>query len=145
MLGVASNRPFWSVESVGRNQSTTAVADSENRLWTTEVIVADAPDTLPVTVSVGDLVQALEAADLPVVASSSAGDYLCNHLLYWTLHHLQAQNHPARAGFLHIPADPTTFATEAAPRATFTFQQHCAAVRAVLETLTAPVGDNVDF
>lgn len=145
MLGVAANRPHWSVERVGRNRSTTSAADSENCLWPYESIVADAPETLSATLPTAELVSALEAAGLPAIASDSAGDYLCNHLLFWTLSHLQARNHPARAGFLHIPADADTFAPGVEAQPTFTFQQHRAAVQAVLEALTAPVGDHVDF
>jgi pyroglutamyl-peptidase len=145
MLGVAAKRPHWSVECVGRNRSTTSEADSENSLWPYECIVADAPEILPATLPTAELVSALEAVGLPAVASDSAGDYLCNHLFFWTLSHLQAQNHPARAGFLHIPADPDTFAPGVDAEPTFTFQQHCAAVQAVLEALTVPVGDHVDL
>lgn len=145
MLGVASNRPFWSVERAGRNRSTTSEADSENRRWSQQVIVTGAPEILPFTLPVTHLVSALEAAGLPVVASDSAGDYLCNHVLYRTLHYLQTQGHPAHAGFLHIPADNSTFAKDAGPQSNFTFREHCTAVRAVLESLTVPVGDHVDL
>jgi pyroglutamyl-peptidase len=141
MLGVAARRPHWSVECVGRNHSTITVADSDNCLWPYECIVADAPEMLPATVPITDLVSALEAADLPTIASDNAGDYLCNHLLFWTLSHLQVRNHSARAGFLHIPADADTFATGIESEPIFTFQQHCAAVEAVLKALTVPVGE----
>jgi len=145
MLGVATNRPHWSVERVGRNRSTTAALDCENRRWPYPSIVADAPEILPATLPTAELVSALEAAGLPAVASDSAGDYLCNHLLFWTLSHLIAQNHSARAGFLHIPADTQTFASGHEPEPLFTFQQHCAAVHAVLEALAVPVGDHVEL
>ena len=145
MLGVATKRPHWSVECVGRNRSSTSALDCENRRWPYPSIVADAPEILPTTLPNSELVSALEAIGLPAVASDSAGDYLCNHLLFWTLSHLLARNHPARAGFLHIPADTQTFAPGHAPEPLFTFQQHCAAVQAVLEALAVPVGDHVDL
>lgn len=145
MLGVASNRPYWSVERLGRNQSTTSVMDCDNRRWSDRIIVSEAPPILPVTFPVADLLSALVDTRLPAVASDSAGDYLCNHVLYWTLQHLQAERHGARAGFLHIPADDATFAPDDAQRSTFTFEQHCTAVRAVLESLAVPVGDHVDL
>ncbi len=150
MLGVAGERPHWSVERVGRNCSTTAAADGENFRWPQAQIVPEALPELPSTLPGLALVAAIENAGLPVLLSESAGDYLCNHLLFWTLEHLRSQGLPTRAGFLHIPADPDTFAPSAgngfnAPRPTFPFQQHCAAVQAVLETLTAPVGDSLDI
>ena len=145
MLGVAAKRPHWSVERVGRNRSTISVRDSDDCLWPYEHIVADAPEILHATLPDRALVAAIEAAGLPAVASDDAGDYLCNHLLFWTLSHLQVQNHPARAGFLHIPADTMTFAPGADAQALFNFPQHCAAVQAVLEALTVPVGDHVDL
>lgn len=145
MLGVAARRPHWSVERIGRNHSTTTVTDSENSLWPYPCIVANAPDTLPSTLPNVRLVEAIQAVGLSAVASDSAGDYLCNHLLFWTLSHLKARNLPARAGFLHIPGDPDTFAPTVTAEPIFTFQQHCAAVQAVLDALAAPVGDHVDL
>ena len=145
MLGVAANRAHWSVESVGRNRSTTSVRDSDDCLWPYTHIVADAPEILPATLPKTVLVAAIEAVGLPAVCSDNAGDYLCNHLLFWTLDHLQARSHPARAGFLHVPADPDTLAPKAVATSNFTFSQHCEAVRAVLEALTNPVGDHVDL
>ena len=145
MLGVAANRPHWSVERIGWNRSTNSVTDSDNSLWPYPCIVADAPEMLTATLPVSELAAALEAVGLPAIVSDSAGDYLCNHLLFWTLSHLQAQKHPARAGFLHIPADDATFASGIESVSTFTFQQHCAAVRAVLEALTVPAGDPLDL
>ncbi len=145
MLGVAARRPHWSVECVGHNRSTMTVADSESALWPYECIVADAPEILPATLPTAELVSALEAAGLPAIASDSAGDYLCNHLLFWTLSHLQAQKRPARAGFLHIPADTDTFLPGVEVQPIFTFQQHCAAIEAALAALTAPVGEHVDL
>lgn len=145
MLGVAAKRPHWSVECIGRNRSTTSTPDSEEARWPYPCIVGDAPEFLSATLPNTALVSAIEAAGLPALASRDAGDYLCNHLLFWTLSHLLARNQPTRAGFLHIPADTDTFAPEAGSQSHFTFQQHCAAVQAVLETLAAPVGDHVDL
>lgn len=145
MLGVAAKRPHWSVECTARNRSTTSAADAENGLWPYPCIVADAPDVLAATLPGSALAAAIADIGLPAIASDNAGDYLCNHLLFWTLTHLRNRNHPARAGFLHIPADPDTFAPDVVSESIFTFQQHCAAVQAVLETLTLPVGDHVDL
>jgi pyroglutamyl-peptidase len=145
MLGVAAKRPHWSVECLGRNRSTTSVADSANCLWPYPCIVGDAPETLPATLPADALVAAIEKVGLPVIASVDAGDYLCNHLLFWTLSHLDATDHPARAGFLHVPADTETLAPGVVPQVTFTFEQHCAAVRAALQALAAPAGDPLDL
>ena len=145
MLGVAAKRTHWSVECTARNRSTTSTADAENALWPYPCIVADAPDILPATLPAGALASAIAHIGLPAIASDNAGDYLCNHLLFWTLNHLRTRSHAARAGFLHIPADPDTFGPDVVSASIFTFQQHCAAVQAVLEALTLPVGDHVDL
>jgi pyroglutamyl-peptidase len=142
MLGVAAKRPHWSVECTGRNRSTTSVADAENSLWPYACIVGDAPEILAATLPAEALVSAIAAVGLPAIASEDAGDYLCNHLLFWTLSHLQTRKNPARAGFLHVPADTATFAPDVVSDSIFTFQQHCAAVQAVLEALTPSVGDH---
>jgi pyroglutamyl-peptidase len=138
MLGLATGSPRWRVERFGRNRDE-AIADAENFTPPARIIVPEAPETLPVNVPVDALVNALTEAGLPAVASDSAGGYLCNHVLFTTLHTLRSVGHPAQAGFLHVPADEQTFQAGLTSATLFPFERHVEAVRAALAVL-AKVG-----
>lgn len=55
--------------------------------------------SLPVRV----IEDALIENGIPCHVSYSAGTYLCNHLLYTTLHYISRHELATRAGFIHIP------------------------------------------
>lgn len=136
MLGVAGGSPHWRVERFGRNYRE-SVADMDGFAPPSPVIDLYAPEAIPSTLPVPSLVLALEQIGLPVIASETAGGYLCNHLLFTTLRHLPQSGSRAQAGFLHVPADEQTFAPEQAGQPQFPFEQHIHAVRAVLNALAA--------
>lgn len=135
MLGVASGSLSWRVERVGRNWNETK-PDVDGYTPTAGVILPGLPETLPVTFPVEEIVLRLEQAELPVIASDSAGAYLCNCLLYTTLSRLQTSPLPVRAGFLHIPADEQTYAPGLTSGSFFPFERHIEAVRVALRVLT---------
>ena len=49
----------------------------------------------------------IREAGLPAAVSNSAGTFVCNHLMYGVLYHLEHRGMNARAGFLHVPFDPS--------------------------------------
>ena len=79
----------------------------------------------------------LRRAGLPANSSDSAGGYLCNYILFYTLERLRTVGSPTRAGFLHVPPDERTFEPGVMAEAPSTFAQQVIAVRVVLEALTA--------
>lgn len=58
------------------------------------------------------VVAALRAAEVPARASAHAGVYLCNHVLYHSLHRAAHQPAPPRVGFLHLPRLPEQLSEE---------------------------------
>jgi pyroglutamyl-peptidase len=134
MLGVATGSLTWLVEEQGRNHTEAAQPDIDG--WQPEpgAILPDGPEVLPTRFPVAEAIAALERIGLPAKASSSAGAYVCNHLLYTTLVEQKRLGTPAKTGFLHVPADLETFGPGTSAPA-FPFVQHVAAVRAVLSVL----------
>lgn len=65
--------------------------------------------------------------DIPVFASQSAGNYVCNHVFYETLHLLR--NSPIPVGFVHVPHYPIT----RYPPVGLPAQVHKQAVRRIVE------------
>lgn len=74
---------------------------------TTEgLILDDAPPARMATLDLARVEGALSKTDRPVVTSCHAGTYLCNALLYRSLHAQATGVRAADVGFLHVPPLP---------------------------------------
>ncbi|CEK16297.1 pyroglutamyl-peptidase I [Chthonomonas calidirosea] len=137
MLGVAANSSFWRVERKAHNRASAKLDVDETRL-APGPITPGAPATLEATLPVQQLVEAMNGRGIPAHLSDDAGDYLCNYLFFRVLYLLAQLPTPPRAGFLHIPADESTFRDpEHSPAPIFPFEQHVLALETVLHTLAA--------
>lgn len=126
MLGVAEIAEEFRVETVGRNLDDARLPDVDGA-QPRGAIVHGAPDLLPVTLDAERLLGAISAI-APARLSDSAGAYVCNHLLYTSLHALHGSH--VRAGFVHVPADPATHDVPRAPHRPFA--DHVAVVKAAI-------------
>jgi pyroglutamyl-peptidase len=66
------------------------------------------PATYRSTLPVSHIVDRLATLGFSVAPSDSAGEYLCNFVMYTTLHHISTHKLPMLAGFIHgspLPAD----------------------------------------
>lgn len=102
-LGLASGRMQLSVERVAINVDDARIADNAGAQPLDEPIAASAPPAYFATLPVKAMVAAMRAAGVPAEVSSSAGTFVCNHLMYGVLHFLAASGKRARAGFIHVP------------------------------------------
>lgn len=59
------------------------------------------PESIDATLPLDPIASAIAGAEIPVALSDDPGRYLCNALLFHTLH--WAQDTPTRVGFVHIP------------------------------------------
>ncbi len=66
-----------------------------------EPIVAGGPETYQTTLPVTEIVELLTNVKFNVAASDSAGEFLCNYVMYTTLHHIATHQLPTGAGFIH--------------------------------------------
>ena len=67
-------------------------------------VITDGFAALFATVDAERVAQAIrEQAGVPARAHGYAGSYLCNHVLYQTLHYAQQWNLSYQAGFIHLP------------------------------------------
>lgn len=62
-----------------------------------------APRTLPVRARTATLLRAALKAEIPARLSKSAGDYLCNYLLWYGTKASSGTNGPRLAAFIHVP------------------------------------------
>ena len=90
------------VERIAVNRCTApAGGDNDGYEPQGEPIVMDGPETYQSTLPVMEIVDLLSNVKFEAVASYSAGEFLCNYVMYTTLHHIATHNLPIRAGFIH--------------------------------------------
>jgi pyroglutamyl-peptidase len=66
------------------------------------------------TIPVAEWVRWLQQEGVPAAVSDDAGQYLCNAVYYWSLHHAARSPAPHRALFVHLPLTPEQAAETAA-------------------------------
>ena len=104
-LGEAGGRTHISVERIAVNCDDASIKDNKGQKRDDQPIEPDGEDGLFTTIPVKRIVKALKKAGIPAVVSNSAGTYLCNHVLYGTLHHTK-DNRQVKVGFIHLPYLP---------------------------------------
>ena len=105
-IGQAGGRAAVSVERVAVNLDDYRIPDNGGNQPVDEPIVPGGPDGYFCTVPVKEMVEAAQKAGVPTAQSLSAGTFVCNHVMYATLHYL-AEKHPeTKFGFIHIPYLP---------------------------------------
>ncbi len=105
-LGQAGGRTALCLERVAINLNDSSSPDNEGDIPDERPVVPGGPAAYFSTLPVKAMVKALSDQGLPAAVSNSAGAYVCNHVMYTSLHHIATHRLPSRAGFLHIPYLP---------------------------------------
>jgi len=82
-----------------------------------------------------DWASQLRAAGIPAGVSYHAGTYLCNAVLYYSLHLAQAQGLKTRSMFIHLPLCPMQVLGERSDLASMPSAVVAAGIRLILEQL----------
>ncbi|HEY7250465.1 MAG TPA: pyroglutamyl-peptidase I [Methylomirabilota bacterium] len=109
-LGLAGGRPRISLERVAVNVMDYSRPDAHGQVLCDVACADDGPAGYFSTLPLREMLAALTAEGIPAAISNTAGTYLCNHVLYATLHHLAARGLSRPAGFIHLPFLPSTVA-----------------------------------
>lgn len=104
MLGEAGGRTRISIEMIGVNMDDASIPDNAGVLHQGTPIYEQGSDAYFATIPVKKIVEHLVTKQqVPAYSSWSAGQFLCNHVLYGVLHMNHANNRKTRAGFVHLP------------------------------------------
>ena len=87
------------------------------------------------TLPLAAILRALVADGIPAYASNTAGTYLCNQTLYWTLHAVRQQSRPPRVGFVHFPLLPSMVAASGLEQPSMDFPLMLRAVETMLAVI----------
>lgn len=102
-FGLASDRNSISLERVAVNLEDSKHPDNDGVIRTKQPIKPQGNETYQSTLPLEKITDRLMFKQIPVEYSSSAGTYICNSVMYQTLHHLAKRNIVAQAGFVHVP------------------------------------------
>jgi pyroglutamyl-peptidase len=112
-LGLAGGRARIALEQIAVNVLDYSIPDAAGARIRGEPCVVGGPPAYFSTLPSRAILAALTADGLPAYLSYTAGTYLCNQTLYWTLHEIDARGLAARAGFIHVPFLPSMVAAHA--------------------------------
>lgn len=103
-LGLAENRNKIALERVAINVSDARGADNKGQMPSDEQIIKTGENAYFSTIPLRQYEQALLKEGIPAYISNSTGTYVCNNLLYHTLHYAKTmQLDNLQAGFIHLP------------------------------------------
>lgn len=103
---VAVERLAVNLKSLNREEAKDNQPPRHAPIFGGEDSSANAPAALFSTLPVTAIVNALLAADVPAMDSAHAGTYLCNHILFRSLHEAASRDLRIPIGFLHLPRLP---------------------------------------
>src|SRR4029453_7160965 len=109
-LGLAAGRARVALERVAGNVMDYEVADNAGYRAEGGPWAAGGPAAYFRTLPLAVILKALTDEGIPAYTSNTAGTYLCNQTLYWTLHAVRDQTRPPGVGFIHFPLLPSMVA-----------------------------------
>jgi pyroglutamyl-peptidase len=104
-LGLWPGAPFIRLERVAINQADFEIPDNRG-LIAREPIVPDGPAAYAATLPLHAIRDRLLAAGIPCALSGTAGEFLCNAVLYHALAACSARSPAPPCGFIHVPYLP---------------------------------------
>ena len=102
-LGLAGGRYKITPERIAINVKDGA-ADNQGHVPIDENIQLDGNPGYFSTLPIRLMIDELKKEGLPAAISNTAGTYLCNNVMYESLHYAQMNNLNMLCGFIHIPA-----------------------------------------
>lgn len=112
MTGQAEGRIELSIERIAINFDDAGSADNSAETRIEHTAVTGAPAAYFSTLPIKEMAAVAKGAGVPAGISNSAGTFVCNHIMFCTLHMLEEQGNKAKAGFIHIPATPSQAASK---------------------------------
>jgi pyroglutamyl-peptidase len=103
-VGQAGGRADLTVERVALNVDDAPIADNDGQQPIDAPIAPDGPAAYFASLPVKAIVGAMRERGLRASVSQTAGTFVCNHVFYGLMHHLQGRD--VTGGFVHVPYLP---------------------------------------
>ncbi len=102
-VGQAGGRATLAVERVGINLMDARIGDNKGNSPVDEPVFADGKEAYFSNLPVKAMVAAIRESGVPSSVSYTAGTYVCNYILYHTLHRIATKHPNIKGGFIHVP------------------------------------------
>jgi len=135
-MGQSGGRAEICPERVAINVSDSPSADNAGVVMTDEPIGNGGPVAYWSTLSIKAMVAAMREAGVPARVSNTAGTYLCNHVMYGTLHLLTRRGLGIPSGFIHVPGLPEQMAPRSKGEPSLGLETQVRGIRAALLACT---------
>jgi pyroglutamyl-peptidase len=103
MFGQAGGRYDITIERIAINIDDAKIPDNSGMQPIDETIDAEGGAAYFATIPIKAITEGIKAVNVPASISNSAGTYVCNHLMYGVLRHIDKSKLNIKAGFIHIP------------------------------------------
>lgn len=107
LVGQAGGRFGLTPERIAINIDDARILDNEGNQPIDTAIYKDGENAYFSTLPIKAMVEAIKDTGLPASVSNSAGTFVCNHLMYGVLYHLQRSYPEIKGGFIHVPYLPS--------------------------------------
>ena len=102
-VGQAGGREGITPERIAINIDDARIPDNEGNQPIDRTIYLDGENAYFSNLPVKAMVEAIKKAGLTSSLSNSAGTYVCNHLMYGVLYHIDKIYKGMKGGFIHVP------------------------------------------
>jgi pyroglutamyl-peptidase len=113
-VGQAGGRFDITPERVAINVDDARIPDNEGNK-PVGPIYEDGPAAYFATLPIKAMVMRIRESGLPSSVSNSAGTFVCNHIMYGLLYHLDKKYPTIKGGFIHVPFIPEQVVNRPAP------------------------------
>lgn len=131
-VGQAGGRNSISVERIGINIDHTTQEDNEGNTPKNRLIDENGKDGHFSTLPIQEITDNLKENEIPAKISNTAGTYICNHIMYGVLNHIEKNRLDMKAGFIHVPYIPEQVMDKDKP--SMSMEMISEAVKIVIET-----------
>lgn len=112
-IGQAGGSTAVTIERLGANIIDSTHPDNDDTMKEDEAIIKKARDAYFTKIDVKGLVEWLNKKHIPTILSYTAGQYICNEVYFYSLHHSDKHKNPKYVLFVHLPFLPEQVAQRA--------------------------------
>lgn len=105
-IGQAGGRYNISIERVAINLDIARIKDNDGNQPIETPIYNDGDTAYFSNLPINAMLKTLIDNKIPATISNTAGTYVCNHLMYGLLYHIDTKYKHIRGGFIHVPYLP---------------------------------------
>lgn len=102
-IGQAGGRYDMTVERVAINVDDARIEDNEGNQPIDIPVFEDGENAYFSNLPIKAMVEEIKGQGIPASISNSAGTFVCNHIMYGVLYHINKTYKNMRGGFIHVP------------------------------------------